>query len=106
VFGRKKMSVGNIGRAGAAARGVGRAAKESGDIERAEDSVRAAREHQQEVDRQFQSDSAAIAASIDAAAAAIEMLPIRPKKSEIDVTLVALAWAPHWQRGTELTPAW
>ena len=27
------------------------------------------------------------------------------RKSDIEVTLVTLAWAPHWQRGTELTPA-
>ncbi|MGB7157731.1 MAG: hypothetical protein WBD40_06675, partial [Tepidisphaeraceae bacterium] len=88
------------------ARGVGRASKESADLARAEDTVRATGEQLHELERQFESDSASIVASIDAAAAAIETLPVRPKKSDITVSLVALAWAPHWQSGSELKPAW
>ena len=45
-------------------------------------------------------------ASLLAAAGAIEMTPIRPKKSDIEVKFIALAWAPHWQQGAALTPAW
>src|SRR5687768_13190656 len=106
VFGRKKFSTGTIGRAGTAARGVGRAAKESGDIARAEETVRAAADALRELEQQFESDSAEVAARTDAAAAAIEKVPIRPKKSDITVGIVTLAWAPHWKVGGELTPAW
>jgi hypothetical protein len=106
VFGRKKFSTGTIGRAGTAARGVGRAAKESGDIVRAEETVRAAGDALRELEHQFEADSAEIASRTDAAAAAVEKVPIRPKKSDITVGIVTLAWAPHWMVGAELTPAW
>jgi hypothetical protein len=106
VFGRKKVSMGTIGRAGTAARGVGRAAKESGDIARAEETVRAAGDALRELEHQFESDSAEIAARTTAAADAVQKVPIRPKKSDITVNLLALTWAPHWQVGTELKPAW
>jgi hypothetical protein len=106
VFGRKKFSTGTIGRAGTAARGVGRAAKESGDIARAEETVRAAGDALRELEQQFESDSAEVASRTDAAAAAIEKVPIRPKKSDITISIVTLAWAPHWKVGAELTPAW
>ncbi|MDQ3440452.1 MAG: ATP-binding protein [Planctomycetota bacterium] len=106
VFGRKKLSTGTIGRAGTAARGVGRAAKESGDIARAEETVRAAVDALRELEHQFESDSAEVATRSDAAATAIETVPVRPKKSDITIEVVALTWTPHWQQGTELTPAW
>ena len=106
VFGRKKLGAGTIGRAGTAARGVGRAAKESGDIARAEETVRAAGDALRELEHQFEADSAEIASRTDAAAAAVEKVPIRPKKSDITVGIVTLAWAPHWKVGAELTPAW
>ena len=42
-----------------------------------------------------------------AATEQLENVVIRPKKADIDVTLVTLAFAPHWQAaGGALTPAY
>jgi hypothetical protein len=105
-FGRKKFSAGNIGRAGTAARGVGRSVKESGDIARAQETVAAVDAQIQELDQQLNDEIAALTSRAESAAAGIEKLTVRPKKTDITVNLIALAWAPHWQIGETLTPAW
>jgi hypothetical protein len=106
LFGRKKLSAGNIGRAGTAARGVGRSVKESGDIARAQETVAAVDAQIAELDQQLTDEIAALTTRAETAAAGIEKLTVRPKKSDITVNLIALAWAPHWQSGEDLTPAW
>jgi hypothetical protein len=42
----------------------------------------------------------------DAAAEELASVLIRPRKADIDVLVVTLAFAPHWDAGGELTPAY
>ena len=95
ILGRKATST-TLGRATTAARGVGRSIQQQQDVGRAKADVAAA---QQELD--------ALNAEIEQKAAGVDAAPLRPTKSNIDVRLVALAWAPYWRdaQGT-LTPAW
>jgi hypothetical protein len=95
ILGRKATSA-TLGRATTAARGVGRSVEQQQDVGRAKADVAAA---QQELD--------ALNAEIERRAGGLDAAPLRPTKSNIDVRLVALAWAPYWRdaQGT-LTPAW
>jgi hypothetical protein len=105
-FGRKAMSAGTIGKATTAARGATRAYEQSQDVSRAEENIQAVQQQLAELNAQMQSDLDATAAKFDAASEELDRVPLRPKKTDVKVRLVALAWAPHWQAGDTLTPAW
>jgi hypothetical protein len=106
LLGRKRASMGNIGRAGTAARGVGRSMKESQDVIRAQENIEALRRQLADLDAQFQSETNALAARIDPVSEQLETISIRPKKTDVTVKLLALGWAPYWQAPQGRTPAW
>jgi hypothetical protein len=85
------------GRATTAMRGVSRSMNERGDINRAEDTVEAVQKLIQDLEAEFQTNANELAARIDPMNEALDTLSIRPKKADIVVQLVALAWAPYWQ---------
>jgi hypothetical protein len=95
------------GRAATALRQAGRTASQRGDIKRAEETVEAVDAQIQELEAQFQEEVARIDSALDPQSEVLEALSIRPKKTDINLQLVALAWAPYWQdsEGT-LKPAW
>jgi hypothetical protein len=105
--GRKAVSASSVGRATTAARGVSRSAKEQQDIERAGDTVEALQKRLAELESSFKTELDALEAAADAQTEALETLTIKPKKTNIAVQLLALAWTPHWRdaQGT-LTPGW
>jgi hypothetical protein len=94
LFGRKLTSVGNVGRATTAMRGVGRAAREREDIGRALDNVEDLRGQLAALEAELQEEIAGIRQSADPSALAVENLTLRPKKTDISVGRVALAWTP------------
>lgn len=87
------------GRVSTAARGVSRSMNERGDVNRAEDSVEVVQKQLQELQAAFDSELAELNAKIDPAAEKLETVSIRPKKADIAVQLVTLAWAPYWDDG-------
>ena len=104
--GRKTLSS-TINRAGSAARRAGRAAEESGDVSRANETVESVQQQLTDLQAQFDAESAALSDRFDPLTEALETVSIRPKKSDILVQLVSLAWAPYWQdEQGNLTPAW
>jgi hypothetical protein len=105
-MGRKTISAGSIGRATTAARGVGRSMKESQDVNRAEENVEAIQQQYDDLSAQFKAETDALEAKIDPQTETLESISLRPKKTDIAVRLVALAWAPCWQSGSNVTPAW
>jgi hypothetical protein len=106
-MGRKVVSASTLGRATTAARGVGRSLKESQDIDRAKETVEAIRLQLQQLDDDLRAEVAAIEQRLDAGTAVLEPVPVKPKKANIDVKLVALVWAPHVIGADgEATPAW
>ncbi|MBL8045491.1 MAG: ATP-binding protein [Anaerolineales bacterium] len=96
-----------LGKASSAAKGVGRAMQEGGDVGRAKEKVAALQQQLAQLEEQFKTESEALAASSDAQTEVLETLTIKPKKTNISVQLVALAWAPFWkdESGT-LEAAW
>jgi hypothetical protein len=106
-IGRKTLSTSNIGRATTAVRGVSRSMKESQDVARAGETVEALRQQLADLEAQFQAETQALENSIDPMAEKFETITVKPKKSNISVTLVALAWTPHWRDASgQLTAAW
>ena len=100
LFGRKLASVGNVGRATTAARGVGRASREKQDIERAERELAAEQDKLRDLEARFEDEIAEVEASIDPTTLELEHKAIRPRKSDISVEDVTLAWIPYGNKGS------
>jgi len=102
-LGRKSVSAGSIT---TVARGAGRVAQQRDDVKRAEENVTLLQGQLAELQASFAQDAAGVGADAGAATEQLDSVVIRPKKADIDVTLVTLAFAPHWQDGGgQLTPA-
>jgi hypothetical protein len=93
LMGRRSVSLSTLGRATTAARGVGRSMKEAQDVERAQVRI-------QEVDAEIAALNAELEreiAALDGTAntnAPLDVIEIKPKRGNVDVRLVALAWQP------------
>jgi hypothetical protein len=94
LMGRKLASATNIGRAATSMRSASRAARERADIGEAQESVEALQQRLAELDAQFKAEVDQAKESISAETLELEPVAIRPKKSEISVTQVALVWTP------------
>ena len=94
IFGRKKTSIGNVGRAATTARGLGRAAKERGDIARAEESLASLRPRLRELEEEFEESVAEIQDQWDVDQLEVKERRFRPRKSDLSVSDVRLVWAP------------
>jgi hypothetical protein len=92
LLGRKKLSVSNVGRIGTAARGAGRIDRESSDVQRAEESLEILKGRQLDLQNEFAQDTATLRAKFEPATVAIEKTAVKPRKSDIDVKEIALAW--------------
>lgn len=105
-MGRKVVSATNLSRASTAARSVGRASKESADVGRAQENADALRQQLAEIEQEFNDEVAAITARLDPSTEPLEKVSIKPKKTNIQVRAVVLAWAPYWSSPSGDTPAW
>jgi hypothetical protein len=102
-LGRRK----NVSGATSVLRGVGRSVDQAGDTTRARETVAALQAQDAELDREFTAATQELDRSFDPVAEPLETVAVRPKKADIDVRLVALAFTPHWlDSGGVLTAAW
>jgi hypothetical protein len=95
LFGRKKLSSTNLGRAATAARGMGRVMKEGEDVDRANESVAALEEQRTALAAEIETAIADLQAASDPATQALETVTLKPRKADVEVLLVALAWVPE-----------
>jgi hypothetical protein len=99
VFGRKSAST--------AIRAASRTYKEQSDIGRAEETYTAVKQQLDELQARIESEAAEIQSQMDASTAALETISVKPKKTNINVRLFTLAWAPYAKDAAgELKPAW
>ena len=68
--------------------------KEQSDIGRAEDTSGAVKQQLDDLQAQIESEAAEIQTQMDASTAALETITIKPKKTNINVRMFTLAWAP------------
>lgn len=94
-MGRKTLSVSTINKATTAVRAASRAAKEYGDVGRADETVQAVEQQLQELNAQFEAEVAALDSKVDPTTEVFKTVTIRPKKTGISIQLVALGWKPQ-----------
>jgi len=91
-MGRKMIGSATVGRATTAARGVNRASKQRQDVELAKSNKAELEEKLEQVQSQFSAEVAAIGSRFDSQRELLEEITLLPKKSQISVNLVGLAW--------------
>jgi hypothetical protein len=106
LLGRKAVSATNIGRATTAARGAGRTMKQAGDVGRAKENVAAIDQQIADLEAELKAELDQRAAATDPVTEKLETIALRPKKSDISVRLVALAWAPFGGDAGDPAPLW
>lgn len=96
LMGRKAVSMSTIGRAGTTATRAGRVMKESRDVAMASENVAELERRLEELHVTLAEETARIQGR-DPMAEELETVTVRPKKRDIQVSLVALCWAPVWR---------
>ena len=94
LLGRRAVSASTLGRATTAARGVGRSMKEAADVKRAQESVEAVQAAVGKLEAQIEADVVAVGAGFDLQAP-LEQVSVAPKRGQVEVLFVALAWVPE-----------
>jgi len=106
-LGRKKISATNLGRAGSAAKSVGRTYEQKQDVNRAEENVEAAQAELARIEEDFNAETARHSAELEEITREVEPIAIKPKKTDITLRVLGLAWLPHWETpGGTSTAAW
>jgi hypothetical protein len=97
LFSRKKISTSTLGRATTAARGMGRTMKEQGDIQRAKETLDVTRQQKADLESQIQSELDTMSSALDPQSETLVPLPVKPKRTDITIQAVGLAWVPYMQ---------
>lgn len=94
IFGRGKIGVGTVSKVGTAARGAGRAARQSGDVTRAGETVQALQAQYGELEAALQAEIDTLGATFDAQTETLDEIVIKAKAGDVSIPLLALAWSP------------
>jgi hypothetical protein len=95
VLGRKRISSTTIGRASSAASRAGYASRQDKDVDRAEGDLETYRERLSELELELKEELEAIEQKLDVFGIEIEELELKPRRLDVDVRQVFLAWVPH-----------
>jgi hypothetical protein len=94
LLGRRAISASTLGRATTAARGMSRTMKESGDVQRANESVEAVQKQVQALDDQVRQETQIIVSDFERPPV-LEQVTLLPKRGQVSVQLIALGWDPE-----------
>lgn len=94
LLGRKTISTTSMGRAATTARSYGRASQQAQDVDRAQADVEAYSEKIRELEDELAAEIEEIADRYDVDKLELEDLPLKPRKTDIDIRHIALAWTP------------
>jgi hypothetical protein len=100
IFGGRSVAT---TRAGSAARSAGRVFSEHGDVARAGDSLESLTAERDEMLKRIEQEASALTATLDPASIALDRIRIAPRKSDIAIGRIAIAWEP-WRSGTDGFP--
>ena len=107
LMGRKAVSAGTVGKATTTMRGVGRAAKEKQDVQRARQNVEALSAQLEELSQELEAELDVIEDRLDPLTEELSTSALRPRRSDVEVRMVALAWAPFAEvAGRAREPLW
>jgi hypothetical protein len=93
-LGRKKLSVTNMSRVGTAARSAGRIGRESDDVGRAQESLGVLQQRKADLESEFAQETGRLQGELDSRVATVDQVQMKARKSDIDVTTMALLWVP------------
>jgi FtsZ-binding cell division protein ZapB len=102
-LGRRALSAGNVSRAATAMRSAGRIGREKEDVDRAGESLAAVEGRLVTLQQEFDADVSALQGRFEPGALVVERTTIRPRKSDIGVGTIGLAWIP-WKTGPDGLP--
>jgi hypothetical protein len=102
-LGRKTLSVTNLNRARTALRSGSRTVKERQDVGTAEQQLESAKEQLADAEAEFQEETKRLEAAAAPEALAVVEFTIPPRKSDIAVGTLLLAWSP-WRAGPDGIP--
>jgi TolA-binding protein len=107
LFGRKLASSANVTRAAGTVRAAGQAARRKAEVGHAEDTVEAIQQRLDDLDAELKDKVEKLQGQFLPDQLALEEVRIKPKRTEIEVQRVALAWTP-WRQGADghATPAY
>ncbi len=100
IFGGRSVAT---TRAGSAARSAGRVFSERGDVARADESLESLTAERNELLGRIEQEAGALTATLDPASIALERHRIAPRKSDIAIGRIAIAWEP-WRSGADGFP--
>ncbi len=95
LFGRKRFSRGSLGRAGTAMRGVARTARERQDIARAKEKLETIDQDIADLNDDLEREIDLLRDRYDAQAEKLELVVVKPRRTDVRVNLLTLAWAPY-----------
>lgn len=90
----RKVGRGSVGRATTAARGASRASREKEDVKRAREAIEAERAKLDELEADFERDAPELRSRYAAETLELEAIEVPPRKTDIVIHRVALAWTP------------
>jgi hypothetical protein len=105
LLGRKSISKANVTGAARAAKAAGRAAQERGDVSQAADTVEVLQRKHTDLEAKFQDEVEALVAALRPESLQLERVALRPRKTDITVERVVLAWMPCQVRAEAQTVA-
>jgi hypothetical protein len=100
IFGGKSVAA---TRAGSAARSAGRVFGERGDVARADESLESLTAERDGLLRQIEQEAGELTASLDPASIQLARTSIAPRKSDIGIGRIAIAWEP-WRAASDGFP--
>jgi hypothetical protein len=100
IFGGKSVAT---TRAGSAARSAGRVFSERGDMARAGESLESLTAERDELLRRIEQEASDLTSSLDASQIALTRVRVPPRKSDIAIGRIAIAWEP-WRAGADGFP--
>jgi hypothetical protein len=107
LLGRKALSSGTLGRATTTLRDVGRSVDEAGDVGRADQALQATKQRLVDLDSQLQIDIEAARTKLDPNSETLQKVLMRPRKSDIALDVLGLAWMPYWKDASgTMTSSW
>lgn len=95
LFGRRKLSTATLSRAASSARSASRSMKESRDVGLAEEGVEAVQARIAELDAELAAAIAEVESRSDPRNLALAAKGLKPKKTDVEVVRVGLAWLPQ-----------
>jgi hypothetical protein len=95
LLGRKKVTKTNVTRATTAAKAATRAAQERGDVSQAAGSLASLRREYDELQTSLEEEIQLLDAALRPESLVLEPTPLRPKKTDITIERVVLAWTPQ-----------